>query len=127
MSRIRGRDTKPELVVRSVLHRLGFRFRVHSDALPGRPDIVLSRHCAAVFVHGCFWHRHPGCRYAYTPKSNVSFWKDKFERNIVRDSRNCRELQRLGWRVLIVWECQTVDRNALARRLAARFELLNCG
>ena len=122
MSRIRGKDTKPELVVRSVLHCLGFRFRVHRKDLPGRPDIVLPRHRVAVLVHGCFWHRHSGCRYAYTPKSNLNFWTAKFEQNLARDSRITRELQQLGWRVVLVWECQTVDRVALAPWLNSRLK-----
>jgi len=119
MSRIRGRNTKPELVVRSVLHCLGFRFRLHGKGLPGRPDVVLSRHRAVVFVHGCFWHRHHGCRFTYKPKSNVGFWTEKFEQTVGRDSRNRAELGRLGWRIVVVWECQTVDRSALTKRLAA--------
>ena len=118
MSRVRARDTKPELLVRSVLHRLGFRFTLHAHRLPGRPDIVLPRHRTVVLVHGCFWHRHHGCRFAYTPKSNVTFWISKFRQNVARDSQNKRELRRLGWRVVVVWECQTVDRAALAQRLA---------
>ena len=123
MSRISGRNTQPELVVRSVLHRLGYRFRLHGEGLPGRPDIVLPRHRAIVFVHGCFWHHHSGCRFAYRPKTNVAFWSDKFKQNVERDSRNRRELRRLGWHVIVVWECQTADRTALARRLATGLRL----
>lgn len=119
MSRIKGRDTRPELLVRSIVHRLGFRFRLNPVKLPGRPDVVLTRHRTAVFVHGCFWHRHAHCRFAYRPKSNVSFWTEKFGQNVARDSRNMRALRRLGWRVLVVWECQATDRAALAKRLAA--------
>jgi DNA mismatch endonuclease (patch repair protein) len=119
MSRIKGRDTGLELVVRSALHRLGFRFRLHGRKLPGRPDVVLPRHRAVLFVHGCFWHRHRGCRFAYQPKSNISFWTNKFEETVARDSRNSKELRRLGWRVIVVWECQTADREALSARLAA--------
>ncbi|MCC7411784.1 MAG: DNA mismatch endonuclease Vsr [Gammaproteobacteria bacterium] len=125
MSRIRGRDTQPELVVRSVLHRLGFRFRVHEQELPGCPDVVLPRHRVVVFVHGCFWHRHRGCRFAYTPKSNGAFWSDKFEQNVGRDSRNRKELRRLGWRVVVIWECQAADRTALTQRLAAAFKAVD--
>jgi DNA mismatch endonuclease (patch repair protein) len=119
MSRIKGRDTGPELVVRSTLHHLGFRFRVHGKKLPGLPDVVLPRHRTVIFVHGCFWHRHRRCRFAYQPKSNIPFWSDKFAQNVARDSRNRRELRRLGWRVVVVWECQAADREALAERLAA--------
>lgn len=117
MSRIRGRDTTPERAVRSVLHRMGYRFRLHRPDLPGRPDIVLPRHRTVVLVHGCFWHRHPGCRFAYTPKSRQGFWLAKFASSVERDRRQRRELRRLGWRVVVVWECQTSDRERLRRRL----------
>lgn len=117
MSRIKGRDTKPELLVRSVLHRLGYRFRLHSKNLPGRPDVVLARHRIVVFVHGCFWHRHPHCRYAYTPRSNVSFWTTKFEQNVARDSETYRALRKEGWRVVVVWECQAKDAKSVIARL----------
>jgi DNA mismatch endonuclease (patch repair protein) len=117
MSRIRGRDTKPELLVRSILHRLGFRFRLNRTKLPGRPDVVLTRHRTVVFVHGCFWHRHAGCRFAYTPKSNLQFWTTKLEGNVARDKKALRALRALGWRTVIVWECQTADGPKLANRL----------
>lgn len=120
MSRIRGRDTKPEIVVRSVLHRLGFRFRLAPLKLPGRPDVVLTRHRTAVFVHGCFWHRHPRCRFAYTPKSNVAFWLKKFDENVSRDRRVRTKLKQLGWQHVTVWECQCRDRGRLAEILAGR-------
>lgn len=119
MAQIRSRNTRPERLVRSVLHRLGFRFGLNSARLPGRPDVVLTRHRVAVFVHGCFWHRHPCCRFSYMPKSNVAFWAEKFRQNVARDSRNRRALRRLGWRVFVVWECQASDRAALTERLAA--------
>lgn len=106
MSRIRDKDTAPERLVRSALHRAGYRFRLHSKKLPGRPDVVLPRYRTVVFVHGCFWHRHKGCRYAYTPKSRVAFWNAKFDSNVERDRRNARELRRLGWKVVTVWECE---------------------
>jgi DNA mismatch endonuclease (patch repair protein) len=115
MSRIRGRDTKPEVAVRSLFHRAGFRFRLHRKDLPGRPDVVLAKWGVAVFVHGCFWHRHPGCRFAYTPKSNRAFWSRKFIDNMERDKQNQRALRKSGWKVLVVWECQ-VARSALALR-----------
>lgn len=104
MARIRGTNTRPEVLVRSALFREGFRFRIHSRALPGRPDIVLPKHGVAIFVHGCFWHRH-GCRLSSMPASRRAFWREKFERNVARDARNARALRRLGWRVLTVWEC----------------------
>ncbi len=123
MSRIKGKDTKPELMVRSLLHRMGLRFRVHRKDLPGKPDIVLPRHQTVVFVHGCFWHRHHGCRYAYTPKTRVTFWQKEFDANIERDKRNARDLRRLGWRVITVWECETKRSDKLSRRLAGRFAI----
>jgi DNA mismatch endonuclease (patch repair protein) len=118
MSRIRGRDTKPELVVRSLLHRMGYRFRLHRKDLPGKPDIVLPKYRTVVFVHGCFWHRHSGCKYAYVPKSRVKFWQGKFERNIERDAEVRSALRALGWQVLVVWECETAVPEALASRLS---------
>ncbi|MEM9417689.1 MAG: DNA mismatch endonuclease Vsr [Planctomycetota bacterium] len=119
MSRIRGTDTKPERVVRSVLHRMGYRFRLHRRELPGKPDIVLPRYKTVVFVHGCYWHRHKGCRLAYTPKTRVEFWNTKFTANVERDRRNVRELEQSGWKVIIVWECETVDRDLLEQSLRA--------
>ena len=107
MSRIKGRDTKPEIVVRRIAHRLGFRFRLYRKDLPGRPDLVFPRYRAVIFVHGCFWHRHPGCRYAYSPKTRVQFWVEKFRKNVERDRRNIQALHKLGWRVLVIWECET--------------------
>jgi DNA mismatch endonuclease (patch repair protein) len=117
MSRIKNADTKPELAVRFLLHRLGYRFRLHRKDLPGKPDIVLPRLMTVVLVHGCYWHRHPGCRYAYTPKSRTEFWKAKFRRNQQRDIIVRSELSKLGWRVLVVWECETKDMDSLTVRL----------
>lgn len=117
MSRIRGKNTKPEMKVRSLLHRIGYRFRLHGRDLPGRPDIVLPKYGSVIFVHGCFWHRHSGCRYAYTPKSRVGFWQEKFDSNVERDRRAQRELKKLGWKTLTVWECEVADEEQLAKRL----------
>lgn len=105
MASIRDRNTKPELAVRRGLHAKGFRYRLHAGDLPGRPDIVLPKHHAVVFVHGCFWHRHDGCNYAAMPASRQGFWKRKFDENRSRDRRAVEALRRLGWRVFIVWEC----------------------
>lgn len=105
MSANRRRDTKPELTVRRFLHAAGFRYRLDVRKLPGSPDIVLARYRAAIFVHGCYWHRHSDCRYATTPKSNVDFWQEKFERNVERDRRAIDRLLDDGWRVATVWEC----------------------
>ena len=117
MAGIKGRNTRPELVVRRIAHKLGLRFRLHQKDLPGRPDLVFPRYRLAVFVHGCFWHRHEGCRYAYTPKSRVAFWTEKFAENVARDRRNEEALRDLGWRVLVIWECDTRDYEAISRRL----------
>src|SRR5690349_16329595 len=117
MSRIRGRNTAPERSVRSALHRLGYRFRLHVSELPGCPDIVLPRYRTVVFVHGCFWHRHRGCKYAYTPKSRIKFWLNKLQANVARDVITRRRLTRMGWRVVTVWECDVRKPNKLPRRL----------
>ncbi|MBN3791837.1 DNA mismatch endonuclease Vsr [Burkholderia sp. Ac-20353] len=106
MALIRGRDTQPELALRRALHRLGLRFRLHGAGLPGKPDLVFPRYKTVVFVHGCFWHRHAGCSIATIPKSNTQFWMEKFERNVGRDKRVTAQLNELGWRVLVAWECE---------------------
>ncbi|WP_183097108.1 very short patch repair endonuclease [Mesorhizobium sp. YM1C-6-2] len=118
MSRIRGRDTAPEMLLRSLLHRAGFRFRLHARQLPGRPDVVLPRYRTAIFVHGCFWHRHPGCRNATTPTTRREFWQEKFDGNVSRDARNRIALEAAGWTVLTVWECKLkADAESVVRRL----------
>jgi DNA mismatch endonuclease (patch repair protein) len=122
MAKIRGKDTRPEMAVRSLLHGAGFRFRLHAKDLPGRPDLVLPKHRAVVFVHGCFWHRHARCRDGRSmPASNRSYWVPKFERNLARDRRVKQALRRRGWRVITVWECQ-IKRNPddVLRRVAAK-------
>jgi DNA mismatch endonuclease (patch repair protein) len=118
MSRIGSTDTAPEIAVRSHLHRAGLRFRLHSRQLPGTPDIVLPRWRVAIFVHGCFWHRHSNCRFAYTPKSNRRFWLKKFAANVARDGEKASQLRRRGWRVLTVWDCQ-LSRTRLDRLVAS--------
>lgn len=117
MSRIKCRDTNPELIVRSVLHRLGYRFRVHATDILGKPDIVLPKWHCIIFVHGCFWHRHKGCKFSYTPKSRLEFWTSKFSKNQMRDIEVKRKLRLMGWSVGIVWECQTNHPLKLAHRL----------
>lgn len=106
MSRIRAKHTMPEIAVRSMLHRAGYRFRLHSKSLPGKPDIVLPKYKTVIFVHGCFWHRHKGCKYAYLPKSRITFWKNKFKQNIERHEIVAKELRMLGWQVVVVWSCE---------------------
>ncbi len=123
MSRIRGRDTAPEMLLRSLLHRAGFRFRLHAKQLPGRPDVVLPRYRTAIFVHGCFWHRHPGCRNATSPTTRREFWQEKFEGNVSRDARNRAALEAAGWTVLTVWECELkADAEGVVRRLACELK-----
>jgi DNA mismatch endonuclease (patch repair protein) len=107
MGRIRSGNTGPEIKVRSALHRLGFRFRLHVKNLPGKPDIVLPKLKQVIFVHGCFWHRHNGCKWAYTPKTRIEFWAEKFRQNILRDEVAQRKLEQMGWGVTTVWECET--------------------
>src|ERR1051326_2573148 len=106
MSRIRATNTKPEIAVRRILHRLGYRFRVHALNLRGKPDIVLPRHRVVLFVHGCFWHRHHCCKFSTTPKTNRAYWQRKFAANRYRDRRHSEQLTILGWKTIVVWECQ---------------------
>lgn len=118
MSRIKGRDTKPELVIRSMLHRLGFRFKLSDRSLPGRPDIVLPKYKVVIFINGCFWHRHSGCKHATTPKSRAEFWNDKFEQNQERDKKNLTALKKSGWMPITVWECEIkTDATAAVSRI----------
>ncbi len=117
MSQIKGKNTKPEIRVRKTLHQMGYRFRLHRRDLPGCPDILLPRHKTVIFVHGCYWHRHQGCRYVYTPKTRVAFWTHKFAGNVERDRHHQSELIRLGWSVGVVWECETTDQDSLTSRI----------
>lgn len=118
MRAVPQKNSKPEMIVRRALHHLGYRFRLHRRDLPGTPDIVLPRHRVAIFVHGCFWHRHPGCRLASTPRTRTEFWQSKFDRNVERDTMATQALQKLGWRVLVIWECETRDIARLTDMLA---------
>lgn len=119
MSRVRGRDTKPEMQVRRMLHAMGYRYRLHAKELPGRPDIVFRNRRKTIFVHGCFWHRHPdsACRLARLPKSRLDFWLPKLEGNRVRDIANVEKLLGQGWQVLIVWECELDNKEQLGNKL----------
>jgi len=117
MARVRQRHSAPELEVQRQLRRLGASYRLHSKLLPGTPDIVLPSAKCAIFVHGCFWHRHPYCAKATTPKTRAAFWTDKFAKNIARDARKTRALRKLGWSVMTIWECHCRDADKLTRRL----------
>lgn len=117
MASVRQENTKPELVVRFLLHRMGFRFRLHRKNLPGSPDILLQKYCVAIFVHGCFWHQHPGCPLAKRPASNTEYWNHKLDENIKRDKLNIRKLRKTGWRVSIIWQCKTNNLITLERKL----------
>ena len=123
MRAIKGRDTKPEILIRSMLHRMGFRFRLHAKDLAGRPDVVFRRRRKAIFVHGCFWHRHQGCSKAYRPKSRADFWNAKLDANRQRDLRVQTALSELGWSILVVWECEAVDSEHLRNNLRRFVEL----
>ncbi len=117
MSAIRSKNTNPETVVRSLLFALGYRYRLHRKDLPGKPDIILKKHNTVIFVHGCFWHQHKECKRANIPKSNKKYWIPKLERNVERDKINKRELNRLGWNVITIWECETKDSGKITAEL----------
>lgn len=124
MGRIRSGNTKPELTVRSLLHKMGYRFRLHRKDLPGKPDIILPKYKTVVFVHGCFWHRHSKCKYAYTPKSRTEFWENKFADNIARFKIVKKELAHLKWKVVVVWECELSDLESIGNKL--RLQIKSC-
>ncbi len=117
MSRIKGSNTGPERIVRSVLHSMGYRFRLQRKDLPGKPDITLTKYQTVVFVHGCFWHRHKGCKDATLPKTRRTFWRNKLEGNAARDRAKERALRILGWKVLVIWECETTKTEQLTKKL----------
>lgn len=135
MAGIRGRNTRPEIIVRSLLHREGLRFRLHDPKLPGRPDIVMKARGVIVFVHGCYWHRHRNCKNATIPQSNRAFWVQKLQSNVRRDRQNIRDLVTAGWRVLVVWECAIREahgntgslRKAICRWLASKSQIGEIG
>ncbi|MBK3735767.1 DNA mismatch endonuclease Vsr [Azospirillum brasilense] len=122
MARIGPRDSKPEMIVRRMVHALGYRFRLHRRDLPGTPDLIFPRLRKVIFVHGCFWHRHEGCRLTTTPKTRAEFWQEKFSRNVERDARKEDELRSLGWDVLTIWECETRKPDILRNRLLSWLE-----
>jgi DNA mismatch endonuclease (patch repair protein) len=117
MAAVHSENTKPEMAVRRTVHAMGYRYRLHDRKLPGKPDLVFASRRKTIFVHGCFWHRHRGCKYATTPKTRTDFWEAKFAANVARDRRNRRELKRLGWAVLTVWQCELKKPEKLAERL----------
>lgn len=122
MSRVRAKDTKPEVKVRSILHPKGFRFRKNVKSLPGVPDIVLPKYRTVIFVHGCFWHQHRGCKKSHIPKSNVEFWTEKLSKNVVRDVKHKKNLEELGWRVIYVWECELKNIEVLEAKLIKKLK-----
>lgn len=117
MSRVRSKDTTPEMKVRKAAHAMGLRFRLHRKDLPGKPDLVFPKYRTALFVHGCFWHRHRGCPKASTPKTRVEFWTDKFEKNVERDEKVVKQLSSIGWRALVIWECETKSFDSLRAKI----------
>jgi DNA mismatch endonuclease (patch repair protein) len=117
MRRIRAVNTSPELIVRRLVHSMGFRFRLHAKSLPGRPDLVFPRLRKIILVHGCFWHSHEGCSETHMPKTRRRYWRPKLEGNMRRDLENTTKLEQLGWKILIVWECETPEEGALKKRL----------
>ena len=122
MSQVHSTDTMPELIVRRLAHSMGYRFRLHCSDLPGKPDLVFPLRRKVIFVNGCFWHRHKGCKKATMPKSRKRFWSDKFEQNMKRDARNIRKLRKEGWKVLVIWQCQTTNADKIEKRLRRFFD-----
>lgn len=118
MSKILGKDSKPEIFVRRMLHGMGYRFRLHAAHLPGKPDIVLPRHRKVLFIHGCFWHSHPGCKRATIPRTNTEFWAEKLARNRARDERQIKDLEALGWKVLVIWTCEFKNTENLQSKIS---------
>ena len=127
MSRIKSGNTKPEMIVRSLLHRMGYRFRLHRKDLPGKPDIVLPKYKTLIFVHGCFWHMHKGCKRSNIPKTNKEYWGPKLKRNKENDEKNKKKLLKCGWKVITVWECKVKDLDKLVKFLKRNIQGINNG
>ena len=123
MAAIRSKNTKPELIVRSILHKEGYRFRLHRKGLPGSPDIILKKYQTIIFVHGCFWHRHKGCKDCTTPKTRTDYWVDKFRKNVDRDKKNEEQLKTLGWKVLVIWQCEIKNKDKLLAKLRNKLKI----
>ena len=119
MAKVHGANTAPEITVRSLIHRMGYRFRLNVKELPGKPDIVLPRHKKIILIHGCFWHQHEGCPQATRPTSNIDYWNKKLDRNMIRDSGNMQKLEYLGWNVLVLWECEIKKHDLLLEQLTS--------
>jgi DNA mismatch endonuclease, patch repair protein len=122
MSKIGSKNTKPEMKVRSLLHSMGYRFRLHDKRFPGKPDLVMKKHFTVIFVNGCFWHRHPGCKYAAVPKSNCEYWDAKLEGNVLRDRKNMDAINDKGWKCFVIWECETRSLKELEERIRAEIK-----
>ena len=118
MRRIRSKDTKPEKAIRSLVHSMGFRYRLHCPSLPGKPDIVLSKYKTIIFCHGCFWHQHKNCKRASVPKTNTDYWIPKLKKNVVRFKKVKLGLKKMGWNVVVIWECETNDANKLSKNIS---------
>ena len=117
MSRIRSKDMAPEIFVRRLVYAMGYRYRLHRSDLPGKPDLVFLNRKKIIFVHGCFWHQHTKCKDGHVPKSNIKYWQPKLERNVQRDKKTLKELKELGWKVLVVWECEIKDQESLSVKI----------
>lgn len=127
MAKVKSKNTGLEKAVRSLLHSLGFRFRLHRRGLPGTPDVILPKYRTVILAHGCFWHRHPGCKLAATPASNTDFWREKFAKNVERDARQIAALEQAGWKVMVVWECELKETPRLAARLIEELRGVGAG
>lgn len=117
MAQVKGKNTKPEILVRSIVHRMGYRFRLHNRTLPGNPDLTLTKHNKVIFVHGCFWHGHKGCMRSKRPSTNQEFWSEKLDKNIQRDKQNISKLKKVGWAPLVIWSCELKKEERLKKKI----------